>query len=1050
MRRDLASNAYHNLNLTANDVDAWLHLYGKCDVCLEAAMIADPDNKRSPFPPPIRVGEHLHIDPKKLTDTKSFGGITQELYCVDGVGDILHCVGMKNKSTASIKEALTHILGTYNRYGHKVDRISSDHESNLLALRDWLSTEYGITYTPLPAGLHERKVERSIQEHGKATRKIENNLQYEVPAVLEHSKHLAAADALLRTSTKKTTPFTPHQLLTGGPVVVPQHYFGEIGIVHRTINEKPVREKGVYISHGEGVSRSHRVYLPMRAGIYSVRKFVKTTDQKPPAEWNFKPRLQRPTPKTRPAPLPSTAPIPLHPLLQPRSVSTAQGGDIAQEGDLGATLGVNQRIQPRGLPTPPPRVLPDTIAVVPPPALSPIRPVQPAQSAPPVQPVLSPPYRYQEGEMHTPPRGSRQDGAQPAPRPQTPAVSPTHPMRTRSQGLQPPMSIPTPKTVRPQPVDEPFVLPQGDTTTTTTRQLRDRASYLSGKDGTRIFRNSSKYSRAYRAHCKQIINDPHGPLKVLAYRISIRSALMDKTRRASAKQAVDDEIRNIEESSTFEFVQYDDIDPEDRPNIIPMFMFLKDKFKADGSFDKTKGRLCVEGNHQNPDLVGDTFSPTVNPISVFTQLQITVKEALLLSSYDVKGAFLTTPMEEGKVVYCRIPRDVVSHWIQLYPERAQYVHDGYIYVSLNKYMYGLRESPGAFNRNLDSVLKDMGFKALAADTCMYVKTMDTGRMIVSTHVDDLLVSSPSAKCRKWFEDELRKVNFDITTQYENISYLGMQIEYQKQEAVIKVSQIGYAKDIVDKNLRGLRKPPPTPCVEDIVGEHIDSPRTDKHAYLSAVMSIMYLARLTRPDLLFAVTTLATKCADPREIDMQNLNRLIRYLAGTINRGYTFRGDADMMARAYADASHGLHSDGRGHGAIAITLGSAPVMTRCFKLKPTTRSSSESELYVLDETSTYCGWFKLLLRGLGYRDPKPVQIYQDNKSTIIMAMEGGHFKRTKHLLIRESFIKEQLDQGFCELKYLKSADMPVDMMTKPMSSVQINRHAEFLDLREVKK
>jgi hypothetical protein len=497
----------------------------------------------------------------------------------------------------------------------------------------------------------------------------------------------------------------------------------------------------------------------------------------------------------------------------------------------------------------------------------------------------------------------------------------------------------------------------------------------------------------------------------------------------------------------FDFTHRADIPQGYLQHIIPMFMFLKDKYKADGSFDKVKGRLCAQGDKEDPEMVGDTFSPTVNPISVFTQLQITAKEGMQLSSYDIKGAFLISPLGDDKRVFLRIPRDVVEHWVRLYPERAEFVDNGFIYVELNKYMYGLREAPKAFHQNLDAALQDMGFTTNKADPCIYTLVTAEGRLLLSTHVDDLLLSAPTLRAQQWFERELTKT-FEITSQYENLSYLGMSIKYDQEIAVIKVSQRGFSQEIVETQIDGkLRRAPPTPSTEDISTRNLTSPPTDKQQYLSLVMSLMYLARLTRPDLLFSVTTLATRSADPRESDAAHLRRVVRYLEGTLDRGLVFSGDVELTPKVYADASHSIHHDGKGHAGIFITLGSAPVLSRCFKIKLTTRSTSESELYTLEEASTYTEWYLLLLRGLGIKTNQPMPIYQDNKSTIIMAMVGGHFQRTKHFLVRQSFIKDQIDSGFCVLKYLKSEDMLADMMTKSLSSTLRKKHMKMLGIAD---
>ena len=63
--------------------------------------------------------------------------------------------------------------------------------------------------------------------------------------------------------------------------------------------------------------------------------------------------------------------------------------------------------------------------------------------------------------------------------------------------------------------------------------------------------------------------------------------------------------------------------------------------------------------------------------------------------------------------------------------------------------------------------------------------------------------------------------------------------------------------------------------------------------------------------------------------------------------------------------------------------------------------------------------------------KPTTIYQDNKSTIILAVQGGSFKRTKHLMGRQNFVRERVQNGDIMFFYLPTKDMPADILTKPV-------------------
>jgi hypothetical protein len=64
-------------------------------------------------------------------------------------------------------------------------------------------------------------------------------------------------------------------------------------------------------------------------------------------------------------------------------------------------------------------------------------------------------------------------------------------------------------------------------------------------------------------------------------------------------------------------------------------------------------------------------------------------------------------------------------------------------------------------------------------------------------------------------------------------------------------------------------------------------------YLGIVMSLMFLARFTRADILMPVTFLATKSADPRQKDYNKAMKILNYVMSTKSRKFRFRCDADL-------------------------------------------------------------------------------------------------------------------------------------------------------------
>jgi hypothetical protein len=271
------------------------------------------------------------------------------------------------------------------------------------------------------------------------------------------------------------------------------------------------------------------------------------------------------------------------------------------------------------------------------------------------------------------------------------------------------------------------------------------------------------------------------------------------------------------------------------------------------------------------------------------------------------------------------------------------------YFQLKKYLYGLEEAPYQFNVLLDNKLKSIGFKQSRADPCLFTrKNKRTGkRQYVATHVDDILVISPSVKERKQLERELEE-SFELSPQTgSKISYLGLNIVHDKDKTFIKISQEGMIKDLVKKyNMEKLKKYPtnPTSSSTFLTIKKKDNPKLpDNKEYLSIIMSLMFIARYTRPDILMPVSYLATKSNGPTEDDMDKAKRILKFLAGTTTTGIVFHKPSSnkLEPKFYADASHILYIDGYGQAGIIITFGSGPVFCRSFKLKMITRSSSES-------------------------------------------------------------------------------------------------------------
>jgi hypothetical protein len=104
--------------------------------------------------------------------------------------------------------------------------------------------------------------------------------------------------------------------------------------------------------------------------------------------------------------------------------------------------------------------------------------------------------------------------------------------------------------------------------------------------------------------------------------LTIKKVLKDRDKLKITEQAIHKELRQLLKGGCLVPRRYNALSKRDRRSIVNAHLFLKDKYLSDVSFDKRKARLVANGNEEDIDDIGETTSPTVNPISVFTQLNL--------------------------------------------------------------------------------------------------------------------------------------------------------------------------------------------------------------------------------------------------------------------------------------------------------------------------------------------------------------------------------------------------------------------------------------------
>ena len=98
---------------------------------------------------------------------------------------------------------------------------------------------------------------------------------------------------------------------------------------------------------------------------------------------------------------------------------------------------------------------------------------------------------------------------------------------------------------------------------------------------------------------------------------------------------------------------------------------------------------------------------------------------------------------------------------------------------------------------------------------------------------------------------------------------------------------------------------PTPVDPSVklVKDSEECKTVDQFMYQSAVGSLLYLSTRIRPDITYAVSSVAKFCAKPTKQHWSAVKRIMRYLIGTVNFGLLFRDDGSSCV-GYSDADWG--------------------------------------------------------------------------------------------------------------------------------------------------
>lgn len=301
--------------------------------------------------------------------------------------------------------------------------------------------------------------------------------------------------------------------------------------------------------------------------------------------------------------------------------------------------------------------------------------------------------------------------------------------------------------------------------------------------------------------------------------------------------------------------------------------------------------------------------------------------------------------------------------------------------------------------------------------------------------------------RCWFE-ALRQTLIELLGMQQEIAVdpcLGLEVQYDQLNRTAMIRQRRYILEILTATNMLNCKPAPCP---QAAGSHNlrkdapDDPPVDRDHYTRDVGMLGFLAAQTRPDIMSCYQRAARYMNDPRQTHRNYVQRILRYLRGTVDYALTIEASTDDTIVGYSDASHADNLDSRKSTSGSVFFRGTTVISYSTTSQGTVAlSSCEAETIAMSEAIMKMMYIRCVCNTLDGAPP-PMVLHCDNQGTIAFLNNAASVGRMKHLDIRLKFI-QSLVGAIITVKYCPTDENVADLLSKGLALVLHLKHTATL-------
>lgn len=223
-------------------------------------------------------------------------------------------------------------------------------------------------------------------------------------------------------------------------------------------------------------------------------------------------------------------------------------------------------------------------------------------------------------------------------------------------------------------------------------------------------------------------------------------------------------------------------------------------------------------------------------------------------------------------------------------------------------------------------------------------------------------------------------------------------------------------------------------------------------YQSKVGSLQWAASTVRLDISLACSKLSQANRNPTQVYTDQLGRALKYFCDTRHFHILYHvprptetGSFHNILYAFTDATwNTTKGQGKSQSGFITYLNGGPISWASKRQASASMSSFESETIATVTCAQECISLRRQLHDLGFPQPKPTNIYTDNKSLVEMMANAQQPDRSR-AVHRIYWLKHQVSMHLVKLVYCPGRINPADYLTKTIAN-----RSEYEKLRKLSK